>query len=103
MVSSHSFTELQLLKSGMALSISVGLLNLRPRKRQIATDRQRRREMNGRITRLVGGSLKMRKKAKGEQEAERPGERGALKCAGNRGRKSITVEMIEKRRLLWVD
>lgn len=41
MVSSHSFTELQLLKSGMALSISGGLFKLRLGERQMTTDRQR--------------------------------------------------------------
>lgn len=44
MVSSHSSTELQLLKSGIALSISGGLFKLRPRERQMAIERQRERE-----------------------------------------------------------
>lgn len=39
--------------------------------------------MNGQTKRLVGRSPKTRKESKSEQEAERPGERGALKCASS--------------------
>lgn len=70
MVSSHSFTELQLLKSGIALSISGGLFKLWPRERQMAIDRQREEKMNGKTKRLVGGSPKTRKESKSVEEAE---------------------------------
>lgn len=79
MVSSQSFTELQLLKSGIALSISGGLFKLWPGERQMATDR--RVEMNRETKRLVGGSLKMRKESKASKRQSDEGERGALKRA----------------------
>lgn len=75
MVSSHSLTELQLLKSGMALSISGGLLKLRPgegdgwRQADGRTNRGRGREMNRETEGLVGGSLKMRKESKASEKA----------------------------------
>lgn len=77
MVSSHSLTELQLLKSGMALSISGGLLKLRPGEgdgwRQ--ADGGRGREMNRETEGLVGGSLKMRKESKASEKRGRTGRR----------------------------
>lgn len=77
MVSSHSLTELQLLKSGMALSISGGLLKLRPGRQTDGggrMDRGRGREMNRETEGLVRGSLKMRKESKGS-EKRRDGRR----------------------------
>lgn len=74
MVSSHSLTELQLLKSGMALSISGGLLKLRPGEGDgwRAGGRVgggRGREMNRETEGLVGGSLKMSKQSKAVENA----------------------------------
>lgn len=71
MVSSQSLTELQRLKSGMALSVSGGLLKLRPREgdgwRQ--ADGGRRGETKREIEGLVGGSLKMSKESKASEKA----------------------------------
>jgi len=67
MVSSQSFTELQLLKSEIALSISGGLFKLRntERDRERETDGYRwKRKINGKTNRLVRGSGKMRKISK---------------------------------------
>lgn len=62
MVSSHSFTELQLLRSGMALSIRGGLSKL---------------WWGGGGEELVGGSLKMREDSEvRKRRSERASERG---------------------------
>lgn len=81
MVSSHSLTELQLLKSGMALSISGGLLKLQPGREtdgggRGGADGGRGREMDRETEGLVGGSLKMSKESKAVENAGTTREEG---------------------------